>query len=72
MPSKRGPWICIPLISARPGYLPNAVEKIAFEHFHVAKILCFIVDKTRQGKMKSVPLTAKKSVPLLLSLAVWT
>jgi transposase len=33
-------------ISAARIHLPNAVEKIAFDHFHVAKMLCAVVDKT--------------------------
>ncbi|STV27999.1 transposase [Klebsiella pneumoniae subsp. ozaenae] len=29
-------------ISAARVHLPNAVEKIAFDHFHVAKMLCAV------------------------------
>lgn len=47
-------------ISAARIHLPNAVEKIAFDHFHVAKMLCSVVDKTRQGGMKSISLPARK------------
>lgn len=47
-------------ISAARIHLPNAVDKIAFDHFHVAKMLCSIVDKTRQGEMKGIPLPARK------------
>lgn len=39
----------------------NAVEKIAFDHFYVAKMLCAVVDKTRQSEMKTIPLQARKS-----------
>lgn len=48
-------------ISATRIHLPNAVEKIAFDHFHVAKMLCAVVDKTRQAEMKTIPLQARKS-----------
>ncbi len=48
-------------ISAARIHLPNAVEKIAFDHFHVAKMLCAVVDKTRQAEMKTIPLQARKS-----------
>ncbi|SQC11867.1 transposase [Klebsiella pneumoniae] len=48
-------------ISAARVHLPNAVEKIAFDHFHVAKMLCAVVDKTRQSEMKTIPLQARKS-----------
>ncbi|HCQ0486726.1 TPA: ISL3 family transposase [Escherichia coli] len=48
-------------ISAARIHLPNAVEKIAFDHFHVAKMLCAVVDKTRQSEMKTIPLQARKS-----------
>jgi len=34
-------------ISAARIHLPNAVDKIAFDHFHVAKMLCAVIDKTR-------------------------
>jgi len=42
-------------------YLPNVVEKIAFDHFHVAKMLCDVVDKTCQAEMKIIPLQTRKS-----------
>lgn len=45
-------------ISAARLHLPNAVEKIAFNHCHVAKMLCAVVDKTRQSEMKTIPLQA--------------
>lgn len=48
-------------ISAARIHLPNAVEKIAFDHFHVAKMLCAVVDKTRQSEMRIIPLQARKS-----------
>lgn len=48
-------------ISAARIHLPNAVDKIAFDHFHVAKMLCAVVDKTRQAEMKTIPLQARKS-----------
>ncbi|MFC0141017.1 ISL3 family transposase [Erwinia mallotivora] len=48
-------------ISAARIHLSNAVEKIAFDHFHVAKMLCAVVDKTRQSEMKTIPLQARKS-----------
>lgn len=48
-------------ISAARIHLPNAVEKIAFNHFHVAKMLCAVVDKTRQSEMKTIPLQVRKS-----------
>lgn len=42
-------------ISAACIHLPNAVDKIAFDHFHVAKMLCAVVDKTRHAEMKQIP-----------------
>ncbi|AHF73007.1 transposase ISSoEn4, ISL3 family [Candidatus Sodalis pierantonius str. SOPE] len=47
-------------ISAARIHLPNAVDKIAFDHFHVAKMLCAVVDKTRQGEMKQIPSSDRK------------
>ncbi len=47
-------------VTARSNHLPNAVEKIAFDHFHVAKMLCAVVDKTRQLEMKTIPLPIRK------------
>lgn len=47
-------------ISVARIHLPNAVDKIAFDHFHVAKMLCSVVDKTRQGEMNHIPLPARK------------
>ncbi|HDL6964659.1 TPA: transposase, partial [Yersinia enterocolitica] len=47
-------------ISAARIHLPNAVEKIAFDHFHVAKMLCSVVDKTRMAEMKHIPLPDRK------------
>ncbi|QDW32951.1 ISL3 family transposase [Yersinia sp. KBS0713] len=41
-------------ISAARIHLPNAVDKIAFDHFHVAKTLCGVVDKTRMTEMKRI------------------
>ncbi|STU22745.1 transposase [Klebsiella pneumoniae] len=59
-------------ISAARVHLPNAVEKIAFDHFHVAKMLCAVVDKTRQSEMKTIPLQArKKRTSLPLPVVVW-
>ena len=48
-------------ISAARIHLPTAVEKIAFDPFHVAKMLCAVVDKTRQSEMRIIPLQARKS-----------
>ncbi|EOS96286.1 transposase [Erwinia tracheiphila PSU-1] len=48
-------------ISAARIQLLNTVEKITFDHFHVAKMLCAVVDKTRQSGMKIIPLQARKS-----------
>lgn len=48
-------------ISAARIHLPNTVEKIAFEHFHAAKMLCAVVDKTRQVEMKIIPFQARKN-----------
>jgi len=48
-------------ISAARIHLPGAVEKIAFDHFHVAKMLCAVVDKTRQSEMKTIPLQTRKA-----------
>lgn len=39
-------------ISAARSHLLNAVEKIAFDHFHVAKMLCAVLDKTRQSEIQ--------------------
>jgi len=47
------------IIAARI-HLPNAVDKIAFDHFHVAKMLCAVVDKTRQAEMKQIPSSDRK------------
>jgi len=47
-------------ISATRIHLPNAVEKIASDHFHVAKMLCAVVDKTRQSKMKTLRCRSEK------------
>lgn len=47
-------------ISAARIHLPNAVDKIAFDHFHVAKMLCAVVDKTRQAEMKQIPSSDRK------------
>lgn len=48
-------------ISAARIHLPKAVEKIAFNHFHVTKMLCDVVDKTRQAEMRTISLQARKS-----------
>lgn len=42
-------------------HLPDAVEKIAFDHFHIAKMLCAVVDKTRKAEMRTIPLPARES-----------
>jgi transposase len=47
-------------ISAARIHLPNAVDKIAFDHFHVAKMLCAVVDKTRHAEMKQIPSSERK------------
>jgi transposase len=47
-------------ISAARIHLPNAVDKIAFDHFHVAKMLCAVVDKIRQAEMKHIPSSDRK------------
>ena len=47
-------------ISAARIHLPNAVDKIAFDHFHVAKTLCAVVDKTRMAEMKRIPSSDRK------------
>lgn len=41
-------------ISATRVHLDNAVEKIAFDHFHVAKMLCSVIDKTCQNKLNKI------------------
>lgn len=41
-------------ISATRIHLDNAVEKIAFDHFHVAKMLCSVIDKTRQNELNKI------------------
>lgn len=41
-------------ISAARVHLENAVEKIAFDHFHVAKMLCSVIDKTRQNELNKI------------------
>jgi len=47
-------------ISAALIYLPNLVDKIVFNHLHVAKMLCAVVDKTRQAEMKQIPSSDRK------------
>ena len=47
-------------ISAARIHLTNAVDKIAFDHFHVAKVLCAVVDKTRQAEMKHILASDRK------------
>lgn len=41
-------------------YLPNAVEKIAFYRFHVAKQLGEVVDKTRQNEHPRLPVESRR------------
>ncbi len=41
-------------------HLPNAVDKIAFDYRHVAKMLCGVVDKTRQVETKQIPSSDRK------------
>jgi len=41
-------------------HLPGAVGKIAFDHFHVAKQLGEIVDKTRQNEHPQRPLDSRR------------
>lgn len=41
-------------------HLPRAVEKIAFDRFHVAKQLGEIVDKTRQNEHPRLPLDSRR------------
>lgn len=41
-------------ISATLVHLDNAVDKIAFDHFHVAKMLCLVIDKTRQNELNKI------------------
>lgn len=48
-------------ISTARMHLPYAVDKTAFDHFHVVKMLCTVVDRTRQWEMKSIPLEKRKS-----------
>ncbi|EOS96655.1 transposase [Erwinia tracheiphila PSU-1] len=48
-------------ISAACIHLPNAVEKMAFDHVHVTKMHCAVVDKTRQVGIKTILLQARKS-----------
>lgn len=47
-------------VSAARFWLPNASEKIAFDHFHVAKMLCAVVDKTRLHELKRLSKEDKK------------
>jgi len=47
-------------ISAARIHLPNALDKIAFDHFHVAKMLYAVIDKTRQAEMKQIPSSDRK------------
>lgn len=49
-------------ISAARFHLPTATGKIVFDHFHVAKMLCGGVDKTRQMEIKRVPITLSVAV----------
>ena len=48
-------------ISAARIHLPDALRKIAFDHFHVAKMLCAVVDKTRQWEIKRIPFADRKN-----------
>jgi transposase len=41
-------------------HLPDAVEKIAFDRFHVAKQLGEIVDKTRQNEHPRLPVDSRR------------
>ena len=41
-------------------HLPNAVEKIAFDRFHVAKQLGEVVDKTRQNEHPHLPVESRR------------
>ncbi|TXM53828.1 transposase [Providencia rettgeri] len=41
-------------MSATRVHLDNAVKKIAFDHFHVAKMLCSVIDKTRQNELNKI------------------
>lgn len=49
-------------ISVARVHFSNAVEKIAFDHFHVAKMLCDVVDRTRQSEMKTIRCRAMKEL----------
>ncbi len=40
-------------------HLPSAVEKIAFDRFHVAKQLGEVVDKTRQNEHPHLPVESR-------------
>ncbi|SAX11347.1 transposase [Klebsiella pneumoniae] len=51
-------------ISAARIHLPEAVQKIAFDHFHVAKMRCQVVDKTRQAEMRDIPAASRNSAHL--------
>ncbi len=41
-------------------HLPNAVEKIDFDRFHVAKQLGEVVDKTRQNEHPHLPVESRR------------
>lgn len=41
-------------------HLPNAGEKIAFDRFHVAKLLGEVVDKTRQNEHPHFPVESRR------------
>lgn len=41
-------------------HLPNAVEKIAFDRFHVVKQLGEVVDKTRQNEHPRLPVESRR------------
>lgn len=41
-------------------HLPNAVEQIDFDRFHVAKQLVEVVDKTRQNEHPHLPVESRR------------
>lgn len=41
-------------------HLPNVVEQIDFDHFHVAKQLVEVMDKTRQNEHPHLPVESRR------------
>lgn len=48
-------------ISAVSIQFTNVADQITFNYFHVAEVLCAVVDKIHQGEMKKLPSSYRKS-----------